>query len=125
MKKILLVEDDKHIRDLYVEILKNGGYEVAVAVDGQEGYESIVKGDYDIVLLDVILPKIDGREILRKLQAENTFPEGKPIVLLTNLSEEAVVKNGEILKYDEYIVKSSITPDVLLERVGKYFEETE
>ena len=122
MKKVLLVEDDKMLSDLYVEILKDGNYQVKCAYDGEKAYKEIKKGDFDLLLLDIMLPKLDGVEILKKLKKEEALPKDQPIILLTNLSEEAVVKKGE-LEVDEYIIKSSITPDVLLDKVNKHLKK--
>lgn len=115
MKKILIVEDDQFLRELYVEVLKGAGFEVAEAGDGEKGYQSMKKGDYDLVLLDIMLPKIDGLEILKKLKKEKKLP--KKICLLTNLGVEALSKKLGRIEADEYLIKSELTPDQLVEKV--------
>src|SRR3990167_5866710 len=85
-KRILVVEDERYLRELYVEILKEEGYEVDWAADGEEGYQAMYNGGYDLVLLDIILPKMDGLKILKKLKHET--PPQKPngvIIVLSNL----------------------------------------
>lgn len=118
-KKILVVEDEVYLRDLYVKILKDAGYEVDQASDGEEGYNSIIRGIYDLVLLDIILPKIDGLKILEKL---NTSPVKikTAIVLLSNLSQDSVVAKGLSLGVRGYLVKNDYTPDELLKEIKNY-----
>lgn len=117
MKKILIVEDDQFLRELYAEVLKGAGFEVTEAEDGEKGYQLMKKGDYDLVLLDIMLPKIDGLEILKKLKKEGKLPKKKKICLLTNLSVEALSKKLGRIEADEYLIKSELTPDQLVEKV--------
>ena len=70
-QKILLVDDDQFIREIYEELLKKAGYEVDTAVDGKEGYEKILNGGYNLILLDVMLPFLDGIGILDELTTLN------------------------------------------------------
>lgn len=113
---ILLVDDDLYIRELYEEVLKSEGYEVDIASDGKDGYDKIVANDYDLVLLDVMLPQLDGIGILTKIQQEKKAIRG-PIVLLTNLVHDPVVKNARELGAHSIITKAELTPDQLLEKV--------
>ena len=69
-KKILLIEDDQLVSELYCELLKNEGYQVECAFDGEEGYRKMNEDGYDLVLMDIMLPKIDGVEILKRLKRE-------------------------------------------------------
>lgn len=123
MKKILLVEDDQFLRDLYDEVLKDAGYQVTQATDGLQGYQQMKKGGFDLVLLDVMLPKIDGLDILKKLEKEKSLEKNKSIFLLTNLSEAALEEKKGRIEVDEYLIKSSLTPDTLISKVKKYLEE--
>lgn len=115
MKKILIVEDDQFQRELYAEVLKEAGFKITEAADGEKGYQAMKKENYDLVLLDIMLPKIDGLEILKKLEKEKKLP--KKICLLTNLSVEALSKKLGRIEVDEYLVKSDLTPDQLVEKV--------
>jgi DNA-binding response OmpR family regulator len=120
-KKILLIEDDKFLRELYAEIFRDEGYKVTEAKDGEEGYSEIVKGGYDLVLLDVILPKIDGFSILKKLKTEtNVLLPNKAIVVLTNLDHSGPMAKAEELGIAGYIVKSNFTPNQLVEEIKKF-----
>lgn len=117
MKKILIVEDDQFLRELYAEVLKKAAFAVTEAGDGEKGYQLMKEGGYDLVLLDIILPKIDGLEILKKLEKEGKLPKKKKICLLTNLSVEALSKKWGRIEADEYLIKSELTPDQLVKKV--------
>ncbi|MEK7499262.1 MAG: response regulator, partial [Patescibacteria group bacterium] len=82
-KKVLIVDDDAYLRDLYEEVLKEAGYEITTAVDGEEGAGKLQAGGFDLTLLDVMMPKLDGLGVLKELQqTPPTTPNG-PILLLT------------------------------------------
>jgi DNA-binding response OmpR family regulator len=115
--KILLVEDDKLVSDLYIEILRGEGYRVDAVSDGEQAYQKMKGNRYDLVLLDVMLPKLDGIDVLRKLKKEGKLKKNKKIFMLTNLSEEAVKTKGERIEIDKYLIKSSLTPDILVEEI--------
>lgn len=118
--KILVVEDDPLLRDLYFELLKDEGYDVVAAPDGQVGFDEIKKGGYDLVLLDVMLPKMDGLQILREVsQAKPPFSIG-PVVLLTNLGQDNIVKEAFEHGAAGYLIKSSFTPDQVLHEVRTF-----
>lgn len=82
MSRILLVEDNEMNRDMLSRRLSRRGFEVTIAVDGREGVEKASTGDYDLVLMDMSLPEIDGWEATRQLRA-NPDLEGLPIIALT------------------------------------------
>lgn len=118
-KKILLVEDDDFLRKLYIDVLKGDNYNVDFAIDGEEALVKIKQGGYDLVLLDIMLPKMDGLEIMRSIKKSPPSNPNKKIIFLTNLDNEKEleeVKNMEI----DYIIKSEMTPDEFLEKVKGY-----
>ena len=117
------MEDEIYLRDLYVKILKNEGYKVDSAADGEEGYALLRVGGYDLVLLDIILPKIDGLKILDNLNT-STPPKSpnKAIVLLSNVSQDSVVAKGLGLGVRGYMVKSDYTPEQLLKEVETFLK---
>ena len=80
MHKLLVVDDDEYIRDLYEEILKDSGFHVDTAVDGKDGYDKIVAGSYDLILLDIMMPKMDGVEVLRELSEKSKSKDRKSVV---------------------------------------------
>ena len=119
-KKVLIIEDDKFLNELYAELIKDEGHQVTTASNGEQGYNQMKKGGFDLVLLDVMLPKMDGIDILKKLDSEKALDKNKKVILLTNLSGEAVFKKKGRLQVDDYLVKSSLTPDQFLEKVKTY-----
>ena len=113
--KILVVEDEKYMRDLYIKLLQEEGYEVDWAADGVSAYEKIIPGKYDLVLLDLMLPKMDGISIIKKLlekyKSINNLPK---IVVLTNLGTDKIMMEAITLGVRGYILKSEVTPDKIL-----------
>ena len=121
--KLLLVEDDLFIRDVYNETLLTAGYIVDTAVNGQEAYEKMKLGGYDLVLLDIVMPIMDGLEVMKKLKSEMTSMPNKCVIFLTALDNEANIKSALELG-NGYIIKSQITPADLLNEVRVYLEKT-
>lgn len=119
-KKILIVEDELFIRELYVKVLSDPSYEIDQAADGEEAYNKIHLGGYDLVLLDIMLPKMDGLAILEKLQSNPPVKPNNAIVLLTNLDQELTIAKGVSLGIRGYIIKSQSTPQQLKEEVVQY-----
>src|SRR3989344_4359795 len=124
-KKILLVEDDQFTRELYEEVLKDAGFEVNSAVDGLDGLTKIKAGGWNLILLDVMMPKMDGLDVLRSLMNEPPQVKNGPIVLLTNLTNDPVIDTAYGLNAKGHLVKSDITPGELVEHVKKYTQETQ
>lgn len=120
-KRILVVEDEQLLLDLYVEILREEGYRVDSASDGKEGYVAMRRGGYDLILLDVILPQIDGLEVLRMIkQGKPPDEPNKKVVLLTNLSKDKTIAQSIDLGVDDCLIKSDLNPGEFIEKVAKY-----
>lgn len=114
-KKVLLIEDESFIGDLYVRALNAGGYTPTVIVDGAQALVEAQTNVYDIILLDIMLPNLTGTEILTTLRNPDLTPNFKAKVIITTnleLDEEgrAAIEN----KADGYIVKADITPKELV-----------
>lgn len=122
-KKILIVDDDLYIRELYEEIFKDAGFDVSTAFDGEEGFEKMQQGGYDIVLLDVMMPKLDGIGVLSKLQTTPPSVKNGPILLLTNLAHESVIQDALKKGAAGFLIKTDVTPDELVAKVNKYLEK--
>lgn len=124
-KRILVVEDDQFLRELYVDILTSAGYQIEQAPDGEVGFEMMKKGGYDLVLLDIMLPKMDGISILRKLK-EETPPEtpNQIVVVLSNLGQESIIAEAVQLGARGYMIKSDLTPEQALNEVQRYLSES-
>ena len=115
-KKILLVEDEDFIRELYVRQLTKEGFEIKSAADGQTGLNLLKSETFDLLLLDIMLPGINGLQLLREFKTLN--PNSKMItILLTNLGQEAVIKEGFELGAQAYLIKASYTPDQVVTEV--------
>jgi DNA-binding response OmpR family regulator len=115
-KKILLVEDEDFIRELYVRQLAKAGFEIKSAPDGQTGLDMLKAETFDLLLLDIMLPGINGLQLLREFKTNN--PTSPMItILLTNLGQEAVIKEGFELGAQAYLIKASYTPDQVVSEV--------
>lgn len=115
-KKILLVEDEDFIRELYVRQLTKAGFNVKSSADGQTGLESLKAEQFDLLLLDIMLPGMNGLQLLREFKTQN--PASLMItILLTNLGQEAVIKEGFELGAQAYLIKASYTPDQVVNEV--------
>lgn len=116
MLKILLVEDDEMLHGMYTQKFKNQGYEVISAYNGVEGVELSEKEKPDLILLDVIMPKMDGFVALKKIR-KNEVTAGIPVILLTNLGQEEDVKKGKELGANDYFIKANHTPQEVVDKV--------
>ena len=117
-KKILLVEDDPMIVDMYKIRLEEEGFEVYVTDKGSEALKIAEKEKPDLVLLDIILPEIDGFAVLQLLK-EDVKTKKIPVVLLTNLGQESDKKKGLDLGAADYFVKAQFTPANVINAVKK------
>jgi DNA-binding response OmpR family regulator len=116
MKKILIIEDDPFLSEMYVTKLTQANFQVEVATDGKAGMRKIKESKPDLVLLDIVLPKLDGFAVLQKVKKD---PELKkiPVVLLTNLGQKNEVEKGLAFGADEYIIKAHFTPTAVVAKV--------
>jgi len=123
-KKILVVEDDANIRDLYTDLLTDEGYEVDSAVNGEEGYNKIINKIYDLTLLDLLLPKMTGIDLLMKLEEEYyDYKQKQKFVVLTNLDQDPIIGKAITLGAKGYLIKTSLTPDKFLEEIKYYLSQ--
>lgn len=118
-KKILIIEDDFFVRDLYDRELTREGFEIETAVDGPEGLLKAVEGEYDLILLDIMLPKMSGLDVLKAIK-EKEVVKDIPVVLLTNLGQDSVIREGFALGAVGYLIKAAYTPSQIIEEVKKF-----
>lgn len=119
-KKILIVDDEQDLREMFKDILQTAGFEVGEAENGLVALEELEKGQYDLVLLDLMMPKMDGMEALGKIR-ENTDKYGKmPVLILTNLTSDIAIKEGFERKADGYLIKTELTPEQIIEEVKRF-----
>lgn len=114
--KVLLVEDDKMIIDMYTLKFTQEGYKVFQAENGKEGVDMAKKSKPDVILLDIILPKMDGFSVLKQLKSDSET-KTIPVVLLTNLGQDGDVKKGLQLGAIDYLIKANYTPAQVVEKV--------
>lgn len=116
--KILLVEDDKDLIEMYETKFKMEGFEIHKAVNGAEALELVQSVKPDIVMLDIVMPEVDGFQVLRSLKAD---PASKdlPVILLTNLGQEGDIQKGIDLGATDYLIKANFTPNEVVEKVRK------
>jgi len=122
MKKILLVEDDPFLIDIYQKKLKDSGFKVEVAKDGEKALEIVKEKNFDLMLLDIVLPKIDGWKILeeiREMKKEKKGLEKMKIVIWSNLGEKEDVKKGFSLGAASYLIKANFTPSEVVREIEK------
>lgn len=116
LRKLLLVEDNIELRSLYETFLKDNGYQVAVATDGDEGLEVAKTYRPDLIFLDVMMPKRDGFQLLKILRHDPAYHcTHAKIVILTNLGDAGKVSPEVYKDMDGYMVKAEIVLNDLLE----------
>lgn len=116
MAKLMIVEDDSALRDIYSTRFQAEGFEVVTAADGEMALTVAVKEKPDLIVLDVMMPKISGFDVLDILRATPETKDCK-IVMMTALSQESDIERGKALGVDEYLIKSQVTLTDAVERV--------
>jgi DNA-binding response OmpR family regulator len=115
-KKILIIEDDKFLRELIAQKIVKEGYDISEAIDGEEGIKKIKEEKPDMVLLDLILPGIDGFEVLSKMK-EDPFLAQIPVIILSNLGQKDDIEKGLKLGAADYLIKAHFTPGEIIEKI--------
>lgn len=119
MAKILIIEDDPFVRRFYEKLFRFQKYEVEQTGDAYEGLELAQKGNFDLILLDIIMPKINGLEILKKLKANEKTKNIKTI-MLTNIDDAKIAKEAASLGAFDFMIKSQFDPEELLKKINEY-----
>ncbi len=115
-KKILIIEDDKFLRELIGQKLLRESYNISEAADGEAGVKSIGKEKPDLVLLDLILPGIDGFEVLAKMKINPILSE-IPVIVLSNLGQKDDIEKALKMGANDYLVKAHFTPGEIVEKI--------
>lgn len=115
VKTILCIEDDRFIGEMYVRSLKKAGYEVDWIVDGNDGLIAARNKQYDVILLDVMLPERRGTDILEALRGgkEDLIPHSH-VIILTNFEQDDESRAAMQKNADAYLIKAEITPKKLI-----------
>ena len=116
-KTILLVEDDSFVSDIYQTKISSEGFDMLVAGNGLEAIKRLEEKIPDLILLDIIMPYMDGIDTLKKIKAAEKWKK-IPIILLTNLSEKEKIEEAFGLGADDYLIKSHFTPSEVISKVN-------
>jgi len=116
INKILVVEDDKFLRELISHKLKSEGYLVTEAIDGEQGVEKVKKEMPGLVLLDLILPGIDGFEVLAKMKADPELAK-IPVIILSNLGQKDDIDKAMEMGATDYLIKAHKSPAEIVEKI--------
>ena len=119
--KILIIDDDPFIMDMYVIKLKEEHFLIETAHDGKEGLKKIKEFNPDVVLLDVVMPIMDGFGMLEVLRAGDGHTA--KIILLTNLGQQQDVERGMHLGADDYLIKAHFTPSEVVAKIKSLLEK--
>ena len=115
-KKVLIVEDDEMLAGMYAEKFTMSGYNAQVAHDGSEGLKQVESFMPDIVLLDIIMPKVDGFVVLKRIKSNDALSK-IPVIMLTNLGQEDDINKAKKLGATDYFVKANHTPAEIIKKV--------
>ncbi len=122
MPKVLIVEDDKFLRELINRKLQSEGFETVLAIDGEIGLDLAGKESPDIILLDLILPGINGFEVLTRIEENESIKE-IPVIILSNLGQKDDIDKGMGLGAADYLVKAHFTPNEIIEKINQTLEK--
>lgn len=117
-KKVLIIEDDKFLRELAAQKLEKEGFSVAGATNGQEGIELLEKESPNVIILDLILPGMDGFEVLKKVRTESNF-KTIPIIILSNLGQEEDIAKAKSLGATDYLIKAHFSFGEIIKKINE------
>ncbi len=121
--KILVIEDEASLSNILSETLADRGYKVSIAIQGEEGWQKTKDERPDLVLLDIVLPRLDGFVYLKRLRAHKKLKD-IPVLILSNLGQDSDVEQGRQLGAIDYMVKSNHTIDAIIKRVEGVLSES-
>jgi len=121
MKKILIIEDDQFLLDIYATKLKEEGFEVEGAVNGEVALKKLEESQPDLILLDIILPMKGGFDVLKEIKKDERFKK-LPIIIISNLSRKEDMKKGLSMGAVKYLVKANYTPSQIVKEIKKILQ---
>jgi DNA-binding response OmpR family regulator len=122
IKKILLVEDEPMLSNLLKGRLERDGFQVIQAHDGAEALADLKKEKYDLMLLDIILPKMSGFEVMESMRSDPNA-ENVPVVIVSNLGQEGDIQRGQMLGAVGYFIKAQLSIEELVGKIKEFFSE--
>lgn len=115
-KKILVIEDDRFLRELIARKLSDDGFVIIEATDGEEGIKKVKEEKPDLILLDLILPSIDGFEVLSQIKKDENL-KSIPVIILSNLGQREEVEKGLKMGAVDYLIKAHFTLGEIIEKM--------
>ncbi|XOB42736.1 MAG: response regulator [Candidatus Nealsonbacteria bacterium] len=116
MAKILIIEDDRFLRELISRKLTDEGFDAVGAADGEEGIKKVKEEKPDLILLDLILPSIDGFEVLSRIKKDESV-KSIPVIILSNLGQKEEVEKGLKMGAVDYLIKAHFTPGEIISKI--------
>ncbi len=120
--KILLIEDDPFLLNMYATKFELENFKVVMAEDGEKGLKTAIKEIPDIILLDIMLPQMDGFEVLKGLKEEKST-QAIPVILLTNLSQKEEVERGLSMGANDYLIKAHFMPSEVVDKIKEVLKK--
>ncbi|PIR13347.1 hypothetical protein COV49_02550 [Candidatus Falkowbacteria bacterium CG11_big_fil_rev_8_21_14_0_20_39_10] len=120
MKKVLIIEDEEHLSEMYKMKFEQEGYSAITANDGLAGVETAKKVKPNLILVDLVMPKMDGYQVLKKIRADKDIKDTM-VYILSNLSQDKEITNGFQRGADGYLIKANLTPAQLVKKVDGIF----
>jgi len=115
-KKILIIEDEELLANLLKSRLEELGYEVLIAADGKVGFEAIKENAPDLILLDVVMPKMGGFEVLEKMQEDDSI-KSIPVIIISNSGQPVELEKAKQLGARDWLIKTEFDPKEVIEKV--------
>lgn len=123
MRKVLVVDDDKSYTELLQDSLQSDDYKILTAHDGKEGLQKALDDRPDLILLDVIMPVMDGLTMMENLRLDEGYGSKVKAIFLTNLKSNNVIRNLLDLQTPHYLIKTEVKMDTLKQLVSELLEE--
>jgi len=124
MKRILIAEDDFYIRDIYARIFINAGYDTTTAFDGKDALDKIrINPIYDMLLLDILMPRMNGIDVLKAIRNLNPPKDQTPVYIISNLGQESIIEEAFQIGLDGYVIKAQVTPQRIVDEINLFLKK--
>lgn len=122
MAKILIVEDDETLAEMYHSRLVVDGFEISKAINGEEALKILRVLEHDLILLDIMLPKVDGLSVLEQLRSSSWPNKNKPVIIFSVLAQPQDVERARKLGANDYLVKGGVTPNEVVAKIREHLK---
>jgi len=123
-RTILIIEDDKFLRELVIQKLIKEGYEISVARDGEEGLKAMKEVKPDLILLDIIMPKMGGFEVMEEMNKDKELKK-IPVIVISNSGQPVEIDKAQKLGAKDWLIKTEFDPQEVIEKVKKQLPTTD